>query len=719
MRNLFVDALLLTSLICYTAATTSPTSSFRIQGQVRDNNGRGIQNVVVNDGVHFTTTDINGDWQLVSDTAESKFIAISTPAEYELPQANGLATGFYIPIKQAVNTVENTFILKKRSSQSDKFSYIAISDPQVSNSNNMTRWRNEAIVDIKNVVDSLNDSREVVGVALGDLVWDKMKLFEPYKKSMKNMGMTVFQCIGNHDFDKQFKDLNNMPKGSSNFAEHEYFKYFGPTNYSFNIGKIHVITVKNINYKGSIGYTEELTKPVLDWIKHDLSYVPAGTTVFLNMHAAGWNTAAEEGNIRDAKQLEEILKDYTVHVFCGHTHFFQNAEPNAKLYQHNIGAVCGAWWDSWINRCGAPNGYLIVNVDGNDVSWSYKATREKSNYQFKTYLPGTFITQKDYFVANVWDYDSQCKVEWMADGKPMGEMERFTDQDQSYLENTDKHNDNGPINTPHLFRVKAPVGTRVVTVAFTNRFGERFVQQVSLNHGWHSRIIAHRGYWNTVGSAQNSIAALRKANQIKAYGSEFDVQMTKDHKIVVNHDDDINGIKIITANYSDVKYQRLPNGEKLPTLQEYLENGRACKYTKLILEIKPHPTEELENQCVDKVVSLVRALGMSHRVEYISFSKNICRQLADKLYGASISYLEGDLTPKEAKDLGMRGIDYDVAVLRKHPEWVKQAHDLGMTVNVWTVNKLDDIRYFLSLGVDYVTTNEPVAAMKLEKQMGL
>lgn len=89
--------MLLTSLICYTAATTTPTSSFRIQGQVRDNNGRGIQNVVVNDGVHFTTTDINGDWQLVSDTAESKFIAISTPAEYELPQVNGLATGFTYP----------------------------------------------------------------------------------------------------------------------------------------------------------------------------------------------------------------------------------------------------------------------------------------------------------------------------------------------------------------------------------------------------------------------------------------------------------------------------------------------------------------------------------------------------------------------------------------------------------------------------------------------
>lgn len=36
-------------------------------------------------------------------------------------------------------------------------------------------------------------------------------------------------------------------------------------------------------------------------------------------------------------------------------------------------------------------------------------------------------------------------------------------------------------------------------------------------------VIAHRGFWTTDGSAQNSLAALVKADSIHCYGSEFDV----------------------------------------------------------------------------------------------------------------------------------------------------------------------------------------------------
>ena len=36
-------------------------------------------------------------------------------------------------------------------------------------------------------------------------------------------------------------------------------------------------------------------------------------------------------------------------------------------------------------------------------------------------------------------------------------------------------------------------------------------------------VIAHRGYWDTEGSAQNSIRALVKADSIGCYASEFDV----------------------------------------------------------------------------------------------------------------------------------------------------------------------------------------------------
>lgn len=50
-----------------------------------------------------------------------------------------------------------------------------------------------------------------------------------------------------------------------------------------------------------------------------------------------------------------------------------------------------------------------------------------------------------------------------------------------------------------------------------------------------TRIIAHRGFWNCDGSAQNSITALKKASQIPVYGSEFDVLMTSDGTLVVNH----------------------------------------------------------------------------------------------------------------------------------------------------------------------------------------
>ena len=52
-----------------------------------------------------------------------------------------------------------------------------------------------------------------------------------------------------------------------------------------------------------------------------------------------------------------------------------------------------------------------------------------------------------------------------------------------------------------------------------------------------TKVIAHRGFWKTSGSAQNSITALVKADSIHCYGSEFDVWITTDGQLVVNHDE--------------------------------------------------------------------------------------------------------------------------------------------------------------------------------------
>ncbi len=56
-----------------------------------------------------------------------------------------------------------------------------------------------------------------------------------------------------------------------------------------------------------------------------------------------------------------------------------------------------------------------------------------------------------------------------------------------------------------------------------------------------TKVIAHRGYWKTEGSAQNSIRSLERANEIKVYGSEFDVHLTADNVPVVYHDRKIEG----------------------------------------------------------------------------------------------------------------------------------------------------------------------------------
>lgn len=63
--------------------------------------------------------------------------------------------------------------------------------------------------------------------------------------------------------------------------------------------------------------------------------------------------------------------------------------------------------------------------------------------------------------------------------------------------------------------------------------------------------------------------------------------------------------------------------------------------------------------------------------------------------------------------MGAAGIDYHFSVVKNNPHWVKESHDLGLKVNVWTVNKAEDIKEMIDLKVDYITTDEPLLTRKL------
>ena len=83
--------------------------------------------------------------------------------------------------------------------------------------------------------------------------------------------------------------------------------------------------------------------------------------------------------------------------------------------------------------------------------------------------------------------------------------------------------------------------------------------------------------WKTAGSAQNSITALQKADSIHCYGSEFDVWLTKDNKLVINHDP-VYKMKYMEYSKGDaLTGLKLSNGENLPSLEQYLETGKNCK----------------------------------------------------------------------------------------------------------------------------------------------
>lgn len=231
-----------------------------------------------------------------------------------------------------------------------------------------------------------------------------------------------------------------------------------------------------------------------------------------------------------------------------------------------------------------------------------------------------------------------------------------------------------------------------------------------------TQVIAHRGFWKTEHSAQNSITALNKAAENKLYGSEFDVQLTADGVVVVNHDDTIQGFTIGKTNYDNLKGLQLKNGEILPTLADYLQAGKKQAGIQLILEIKPHKTKEQEDQIAETTVKMVKEYGLEKQVEYISFSMNICEQLTKLTPNSAIAYLKSDVAPKELKAKGINGIDYHYKAIEKHPEWVNEAHELDMKVNVWTVNNLKDIQKMIDLKVDYITTDQPLEVTDLIKK---
>lgn len=236
-------------------------------------------------------------------------------------------------------------------------------------------------------------------------------------------------------------------------------------------------------------------------------------------------------------------------------------------------------------------------------------------------------------------------------------------------------------------------------------------------------VVAHRGFWNCeeAGYARNSIASLRCAQEAGFWGSEFDVNMTKDSVLIVFHDSDVEGKKIEKHPYESFRYFRLENGEPIPTIDDYLEQGKKHPETMLVYELKTHSTDEIENTFVDLTIAKLEEHGLldPERVMFISFSFHMCERLARKLPGFTVQYLNGDKKPSKVREAGISGIDYNHAILTLNGRWTEEAKEEGMSVNTWTVNNDSLMIRMIEKGVDQLTTDNPLEARKVIMQMGL
>lgn len=180
----------------------------------------------------------------------------------------------------------------------------------------------------------------------------------------------------------------------------------------------------------------------------------------------------------------------------------------------------------------------------------------------------------------------------------------------------------------------------------TNKLTPNFAQNV---------VVAHRGAWKKNNLPENSLASLREAIRIGCTGSEFDIHMTADDSLVINHDADYFKLPIEKTNYAELIAHQLSNGEKLPTLYEYLFEGlKNNTTTRLICEIKPSIiSKERGQQIAEKVIRLAQKMKAEQMLVYISFDAGILKKLIEIDPKVHTQYLNGDWQPDAISEAGI------------------------------------------------------------------
>lgn len=473
-----------------------------IYGRVTSTTGTPIVGVVVSDGRKCVQTDENGEYVIESNLTHARFVTISIPGDYKIPFRNSIPQNFR-RIPRYAKAVEANFTLEKREKPVGKYTIAMIGDPQIKGlkvDSAAYRLRTAVYPDIRQLRDKKAATEdEFLAINLGDLIFNNMSKFDDYINLIEKSDIPMIHAIGNHDFDQT--TLFDSTLGTQYFEE-----YLTPTYYSFNIGDIHYIIVNDISFRRTTPkqrYRLGLEYGQYKWLEQDLKYVSKDKTIVICGHAQLFSTFSTRGMVESKRNLNykrysELLSKYAnVYSWSGHYHYnfghdYAISGKNNAL--RNIRSICvaratgGLHCNRELNNDGTPNGYMVMEVDGNKVEWYYKSLGKERDYQMHIYSP--LRTGSDLVKVNIWNYspDYWSNVEWWENGRKVGTMKHKFEKDIAFLED---HREKGPFplgkkrddkarpyNAHGMFHIKPSEGVRAGEVRVTDNFGVTYTEKI-------------------------------------------------------------------------------------------------------------------------------------------------------------------------------------------------------------------------------------------------
>lgn len=409
----------------------------------RDRNGNGVRDVfdfgvrgvAVSNGRDVVRTDWRGRFRIAFEPG--RFVFVVKPGGWQLPlDSDGLAR-FYRRIDARPDAPLEFPLTRHRERR--RFRAVVLGDPQVYDAQQLD-WLG------RDVVAELIGTDAAFGISLGDLVGDDPTLLEPLAHSLGRIRIPWHHAIGNHDVDF---DAASDADSSASFE-----RVFGPVDYAFEVGRVHFIVLDDVVYDGAQpdgtpgGYHGGLSQRQLGFVARYLEGVAAGRLVVLVMHIP---FDSPPFSVEGWRELLDVVGDRPALSLVGHTHFLEHQwldTPRGPHHQFIAGAASGSWWlgapdedgiPHATMRCGAPNGWALIDFDGARYRIAYRAARRPASHQMNIYAPvSVAVGDGAEILVNVFNGAPDSRVRMRLGDGEWTDLERDPRPDPAYVEITER-----------------------------------------------------------------------------------------------------------------------------------------------------------------------------------------------------------------------------------------------------------------------------------------